>query len=84
MFDIDERLRELSAKGDALERLSELADFEVFRPRTGGASRGRVEGWSPGIRSCADVQSAVAAGDAHIVRRTLRVSDTVNASSADA
>ena len=32
MFDVDERLRELSAKGDALERLSELVDFEVFRP----------------------------------------------------
>ena len=32
MFDVDERLRELSAKGDALERLSELMDFEVFRP----------------------------------------------------
>jgi len=32
LFDVDERLRELSAKGDALERLSELVDFEVFRP----------------------------------------------------
>lgn len=32
MFDVDERLRELSAKGDALERLSELVDFELFRP----------------------------------------------------
>ena len=30
-FDIDERLRELSAKGDELERLRSLADFELFR-----------------------------------------------------
>jgi transposase, IS5 family len=31
-FDIDERLKELSAKGDALERLNEIVDFELFRP----------------------------------------------------
>jgi IS5 family transposase len=31
-FDIDERLAELSAKGDDLERLSALVDFELFRP----------------------------------------------------
>src|ERR1700758_1922318 len=30
-FDIDERLRGLSAKGDGLERLNALADFELFR-----------------------------------------------------
>jgi transposase, IS5 family len=30
-FDIDERLRELSAKGDELERLNALVDFELFR-----------------------------------------------------
>jgi IS5 family transposase len=30
-FDIEERLRELSAKGDALERLSAVVDFERFR-----------------------------------------------------
>jgi hypothetical protein len=30
-FDIDERLRELSAKGDELERLNSLVDFELFR-----------------------------------------------------
>jgi len=30
-FDIDERLRELSAKGDELERLKTLVDFELFR-----------------------------------------------------
>ena len=31
-FDIDERLKELSAKGDDLERLNAIVDFEVFRP----------------------------------------------------
>src|SRR4028119_348490 len=31
-FDLDERLKELSAKGDALERLSTIVDFELFRP----------------------------------------------------
>jgi len=32
LFDVEERLRELSAKGDDLERISELVDFEAFRP----------------------------------------------------
>ena len=31
-FDIDERLKELSAKGDTLNRLNGLVDFELFRP----------------------------------------------------
>lgn len=31
-FDVDERLAELTAKGDDLERLSMLVDFELFRP----------------------------------------------------
>ncbi|HKH81824.1 MAG TPA: IS5/IS1182 family transposase, partial [Methylovirgula sp.] len=31
-FDVDERLRELSAKGDDLERVKSLVDFEMFRP----------------------------------------------------
>jgi hypothetical protein len=31
-FDVDERLKELSAKGDQLERLSAIVDFELFRP----------------------------------------------------
>jgi len=30
-FDVDGRLQELSAKGDALERLGEVVDFEMFR-----------------------------------------------------
>ena len=31
-FDIEEWLNEFSAKGDTLERLSGLVDFELFRP----------------------------------------------------
>ena len=31
-FDVDERLAALSAKGDDLERLKALVDFELFRP----------------------------------------------------
>ena len=31
-FDVDERLKELSAKGNALERLSAVVDFDLFRP----------------------------------------------------
>lgn len=31
LFDLDERLAELSAKGDDLERLNAVVDFEMFR-----------------------------------------------------
>src|ERR1700753_2302287 len=30
-FDVEERLKELSAKGDELERLNAVVDFELFR-----------------------------------------------------
>ena len=47
-FDVDGRLRELSAKGDDLERIAGLVDFEMFRPdleqavpRSDGAKGGR-------------------------------------------
>jgi IS5 family transposase len=30
-FDVEERLKELSVKGDSLERLSSVVDFERFR-----------------------------------------------------
>ena len=47
-FDVDERLKQLSDKGDALERLSRIVDFELFRPdltravpRSDGAKGGR-------------------------------------------
>src|SRR6476469_2862532 len=47
-FDIEERLREISAKGDDLERLNAIVDFEIFRadladavPRSDGLRGGR-------------------------------------------
>ena len=47
-FDVEERLKDLSAKGDALERLSGIVDFELFRadlaravPRSDGSKGGR-------------------------------------------
>src|SRR5215210_9300783 len=47
-FDVEERLRDLSAKGDDLERLNGIVDFEVFRrdlaravPRSNGLKGGR-------------------------------------------
>jgi len=47
-FDIDERLKQLSAKGDNLERLSAVVNFELFRgdlgravPRSDGSKGGR-------------------------------------------
>ncbi len=36
-FDVEERLRELSAKGDDLERIAALVDFALFRPELGRA-----------------------------------------------
>jgi hypothetical protein len=47
-FAVDERLKQLSAKGDSLERLSAVIDFELFRadleravPRADRAKGGR-------------------------------------------
>ncbi len=47
-FDIDDRLKEISAKGDDLERLNMIIDFEAFRadlakavPRSDGSKGGR-------------------------------------------
>ena len=47
-FDIDERLKEISAKGDDLDRLTAIVDFEAFRsdlaqavPRSDGSKGGR-------------------------------------------
>ena len=47
-FDVDERLKELSAKGDDLERLNAIVHFEAFRPdlaravpRSDGSKGGR-------------------------------------------
>ena len=47
-FDVEERLKELSAEGDALERLGAVVDFALFRadleravPRSDGSKGGR-------------------------------------------
>ena len=47
-FDVEGRLKELSAKGDALERLNAVVDFGLFRadleravPRSDGSKGGR-------------------------------------------
>ena len=38
-FDLEDRLARLSAKGDELERLSAVVDFELFRPELERAVR---------------------------------------------
>ena len=42
-FDVDERLRELSAKGDDLELIAGLVDFEMFRPELERACPARTD-----------------------------------------
>src|SRR5271154_6265281 len=48
-FDVDERLKQLSAKGDSLERLNAVIDFELFRADLERAVRrsDRVKGGRP-------------------------------------
>ena len=45
-FDLEDRLARLSAKGDELERLAAVVDFELFWPRAraGGPAVGSLEG----------------------------------------
>jgi hypothetical protein len=55
-FDVDESLKELSAKGDELERLNAIVNFEMFRAdleravprsdRSKGGRLGRADGIS--------------------------------------
>ena len=56
-FDVEERLKDLSAKGDDLERLNTVVNFELFRAEfeSRSAAVRRVEGWPPRVRACADV-----------------------------
>ena len=42
-FDVEERLKELSAKGDELERLNAVVDFELFRADLERACLARIE-----------------------------------------
>ena len=48
-WDVDERLRELSAQGDPLEKLAETVDFEIFRAELDAAlgRRDRSQGGRP-------------------------------------
>ena len=50
-FDVDERLKQLSAKGDNLERLSAMVDFELFRADLEWACRVRTVRKVAGRRS---------------------------------
>jgi hypothetical protein len=70
-FDVDERLKELSAKGDSLERLNAMVDFQLFRldleravPRSD-----RSKGGCPPFDHCADVQGAHSTGQPQPVGR---------------
>jgi transposase, IS5 family len=55
-WDIEERLKELSAEGDPLEKLSATVDFELFRPvlmkamRRGHAWKGGRPGFDPVLK----------------------------------
>lgn len=50
-WDVEDRLKELSAEGDPLERLSATVDFEIFRPLLEKAVRrsGTSKGGRPGF-----------------------------------
>jgi len=50
-FDVDERLKQLSAKGDSMERLNAVVDFELFRGSWSGRCRARIARKSAGHRS---------------------------------
>ena len=50
-FDIDERLKQLSAKGDSLERLSAVVDFELFRADLELGSTGLLS-WAHSAAMC--------------------------------
>ena len=74
-FDVDDRLTELSAKGDDLERLNALVDFEMFRPELEPAvPRRTARRAAARLRSRADVQGPDPAGDACAVGRARGVS----------
>ena len=55
-WDVEDRLKELSAEGDPLERLAQTVDFELFRPALGEAlgrsdpSKGGRPGFDPVLK----------------------------------
>src|SRR4051794_1745914 len=75
-FDIEERLKELSAKGDTLERLNGLVDLAFPAGSGEGCAAGRPLPRRPSsFRPCADVPGADPAGQPQPVGRAGRVSD---------
>jgi hypothetical protein len=49
-FDVEERLAGLSKKGDDLERLAAVVDFELFRPARARRAAGRPQqGRAPAV-----------------------------------
>jgi hypothetical protein len=50
-WDVQDRLRELSAQGDPLEKLAATVDFEIFRAELSVAlgARDRAKGGRPGF-----------------------------------
>jgi IS5 family transposase len=60
-FDVEERLKELSAKGRCAGAAERCGGFRTVpqRSRTGGAALRSIEGWSSTLRSRADVQNLV-------------------------
>jgi len=53
LWDVEERLKELSAEGDPLEKLASTVDFELFRPVLAKAVRraSQSKGGRPGTAS---------------------------------
>ena len=52
-FDLSDRLRELSAKGDELERIAALVDFGMFQPSWSGRCRAGMVARAAGLPSIA-------------------------------
>ena len=65
LLDVDTRLAEISAKGDGLEQLATLVDFELFRSTLEAAAprKSSIPGRAATVRSFADVQSSDSAGN---------------------
>ena len=72
-FDVDERLAELSAEGDDLERVKSLVDFEIFREALEAAAprADHSKGGRPPFDHVLHVQGHDLASDALSVGRTL-------------
>jgi hypothetical protein len=76
-FDVDERLKELSAKGDELERLNAIVNFrDVSRgPGARRAEERPIQGRPATLRPRADVQGSDSAVEAFAIGRADGISD---------